>query len=84
MSYKVEIETLSGTETYEVEGKQSLLTELEEKGAKLDFNCRQGHCGLCVKKLVSGNVEQRDSLVSLSKDEILVCCSRPVSDIKIK
>ena len=84
MSYKIEIETLSGTYFFEVEGEQSLLTELEEKGAKLDFNCRQGHCGLCKKKLVSGNVEQQDSLVSLSKDEILPCCSRPVTDLKIK
>jgi ferredoxin len=82
--FKIDVDNINGkTESLYVYGDESILTELEANNILVNFNCRQGHCGSCILKLVKGDVTHQDCLVPLSPGEILACRSRPITDIKI-
>lgn len=82
--FKIDIININNkTESLYVFGEKSILTELEEHNILLDHSCRQGHCGLCILQLLSGNVTHQDCLVPLLQGEILACRAKPTSDIKI-
>ena len=64
---------------------ETILETIENAGIELEFHCREGFCGVCRTKLLSGNVEYSlDPLAFIEDDEILICCSKPVGDISIK
>jgi ferredoxin len=82
--FKIDIDNINGkTESLYVYGDKSILAELEEHNALINHSCRQGHCGSCILKLVKGDVTHKNSLVPLSRGEILACQSKPITDIKI-
>jgi ferredoxin len=63
---------------------KSLLESLEMDNVEIHSHCRQGFCGTCRTKLLSGQVEYLcDPLAYIDDDEILPCCCRPLSDIEI-
>ena len=82
--FKVKVQYRNDTDEVMVSGQQSLLTELEERNILADFNCRQGHCGLCMAKLVIGQVQHFEALYPLNNGEILLCSAKPTSDISIE
>lgn len=83
--FKIDIDNINGkTESLYVYGENSILAELEEHSVVIEHSCRQGHCGSCILKLVSGDVIHQRTLVPLSQGEILGCQARPISDIKIR
>ncbi len=62
----------------------TLLESLEHAGIQCHFNCRDGFCGACRTKLISGEVSYTlDPLAFIDDDEILPCCCKPVTDLKI-
>lgn len=64
---------------------ETVLDALERNGIEVQFNCREGFCGVCRTKLLTGNVEYLvDPLAFIDDDEILSCCTTPKSDIEIK
>jgi ferredoxin len=71
------------SESLYVFGDKSILTELEQHNIQLNHSCRQGHCGSCNLRLITGEVKHKGHLLSLSPGEILACLATPVSDIKI-
>lgn len=68
------------------DGEQSnLLTFLEQHKQSVNFQCREGFCGACRCKLLSGNVRYlQEPLAFVRKGEFLPCCSVPLSDITIE
>jgi 3-phenylpropionate/trans-cinnamate dioxygenase ferredoxin reductase subunit len=64
---------------------QTLLEAAEAAGLPLPFSCRQGLCGTCRSKLVSGRVDtqHRGGIRprQIAMGYILVCCSRPLGDV---
>ncbi len=81
---KIDVDNIYGkTESLYVYGEQSILTELEDHNLFINYSCRQGHCGTCILKLLSGEVRHQETLVPLSKGEILACSSVPITDITI-
>jgi len=66
---------------------QFVLNAGEEAGIALAFSCREGACGTCKSKLVSGQVhmEHKGGIRQREIDRgmILICCSRPLSDLVI-
>lgn len=56
----------------------SLLALAEARGLNPEFSCREGHCGTCRTKLLTGSVTypKRPS-ASTADDEILICCAVP-------
>jgi ferredoxin len=63
---------------------ESVLETLERADIDVHFNCREGFCGVCRTKLLSGSVEYKvEPLAFIDDDEILSCCTVPTSNIKI-
>lgn len=63
----------------------SLLDALETQEIPAPYSCRGGYCGSCKVRLLDGEVELvQDALIDLADDEILTCCSRPISHIEIE
>ena len=65
-----------------VPGVDSILAETDGT-IDIEYNCRQGHCGRCILKLLNGDVMHKEHATDLRKGEILACRSRPVSDIRV-
>ncbi len=67
----------SGT-VYEVPVGKTILEILRANGHDISFSCESGSCGCCKTKLVSGDVDHRDLVLSDHEkaDNIMVCVSR--------
>lgn len=66
-----------------VSASESVLEAMETAGIKAEFDCRVGNCGMCAVKVLSGNVEHRDNVLSAAdKAEGLMCAcvSRATSE----
>ena len=64
---------------------ETILESIENAGIDLEFHCREGFCGVCRTKLLSGQVNYTlDPLAFIEDDEILICCSKPIGDIELK
>uniref|UniRef100_A0AAU8L0N6 Ferredoxin n=1 Tax=Pantoea phage Survivor TaxID=3232176 RepID=A0AAU8L0N6_9CAUD len=63
----------------------SLLDVLEENNIQVEYQCREGYCGSCRCKLISGEVEWvKDPLAFMGKGEILPCCVKAKGDIEVE
>jgi Rieske 2Fe-2S family protein len=66
---------------------QTILSAAESAGLPLPFSCREGRCGTCRTRLVSGQVDMKHAggirQRQIDLGDILVCCSRPLSDLVI-
>jgi len=88
MSYKIEIQP-AGLQ-FQVERDQAILPAAIAAGIGLPYGCRDGACGSCKSKLVSGRVVHgAHQLKALSVQEeeagmILTCCATPQSDCVIE
>lgn len=71
--------------TIECEYGKTVLENLEIAKIDVASHCREGFCGVCRTKLLSGNVEYiLDPLAYIDDDEILSCCTKPLNNIEIK
>ena len=88
MSFRVDIQP-SG-QHFEVSGETSILDAALNEGLILKHSCREGTCGSCKGKVVSGEVNHGDSDEALlTADEredgyALFCCARAASDLVIE
>ncbi|MFQ3218814.1 MAG: ferredoxin [Paraglaciecola sp.] len=63
----------------------TLLESIEKHDIEVHYACREGFCGSCRTKLISGQVKYTiDPLAYMDDDEILPCCCVPLSDIEIE
>jgi ferredoxin-NADP reductase len=72
---------------YKVSPEETLLESSERNGVLLPSGCRQGLCGTCATRLLSGRV-QMGAQEALSEEKrsqgfILPCVSRPLSDVAL-
>ena len=68
----------SGT-VIEVWAQQSALAALRNAVPTVAYSCQQGYCGTCVQRVISGEVDHRDTLLTDEQRELgqmLVCVSR--------
>ncbi len=53
-------------------------------GIEIENDCRDGICGSCITRVLSGTVEHRDLVLTkreqAAMDQMLICCSRPTSE----
>ena len=68
-----------------VPSDKSLLVVLREAGIKVDSSCREGVCGTCETRVLSGTPCHRDSVLSEDEraegDYMMVCVSRAKGDL---
>ncbi|GAB2684652.1 class I ribonucleotide reductase maintenance protein YfaE [Aliiglaciecola sp. 3_MG-2023] len=63
----------------------TILESLEKQNIEVHYHCREGFCGACRSKLISGEVDYKtDPLAYIDDDEFLPCCCIALGDIKIK
>lgn len=66
------------------EQQGSLLQALETKKIKLFSECRNGFCGACKTRIISGKVRYlSEPLAKLNQDECLPCCCVPTEDLNL-
>ncbi|MHA3020533.1 PDR/VanB family oxidoreductase [Mycobacterium sp. BMJ-28] len=68
----------SGT-VMDVGADQSTLAALRNAVPAVAYSCQQGYCGTCVQRVLSGEVDHRDNLLTDEQRELgqmLVCVSR--------
>lgn len=70
--------------TFTLQPDETLLEGLERTGHDVEYQCRNGYCGSCRLKLISGQVSYNEPpLAYVGKDEILPCCCHPQTDLDI-
>jgi len=88
MSFKISVRP-SGRE-FDVLGDETILAAALRTGVGLPYGCKNGACGTCKSTAVAGRWHQGvHSAGALSAAEaaagkLLVCCSRPLSDVVIE
>ena len=69
---------------YPLDTQKTLLQNLEENSIAVEFQCRDGYCGACKCKLISGTVKYTtDPIAYLRDDEVLLCCAISEQDIHL-
>lgn len=74
-----EIELARSSRIVQVGAGQTALTALRDAVPNVSYSCRQGFCGTCVQRVLAGEVEHRDTLLTDRQREsgqMLVCVSR--------
>lgn len=76
--------TISNREVHWENNQSSILELAESAGLTPEFSCRMGTCSTCESTLSKGTI-QYDPEPFLEPDDgrILLCCSKPVSDLEI-
>ena len=88
MSHKVTIKN-SG-HAFDVRPSQTVLQAAIDAGINLPYGCRNGACGSCKAKLVSGKVMHNDyqtsamSEAELAAGNTLLCCAMALEDLTIE
>ncbi len=79
--------SLSGR-TIACDAQSSILRAARLAGLRLPFSCGRGICGTCKRKLLAGAVDMAQQggirQVEIDAGMILVCCSKPLSDLVIE
>ena len=64
---------------------ESILELAEDQGIQIPFECRQGFCGECKVKMISGEVSMEETQGLENGDEdgnvILPCVAIPIKDV---
>lgn len=87
MSHQVTLQ--SSGKTFAVAKDETVLSAAIEAGYNLPYGCRNGACGACKGKLVSGEVaygdHQETALTETEKQagHALFCCAKPLTDLVI-
>ncbi|MEU4081592.1 oxidoreductase [Streptomyces venezuelae] len=73
-----EVELRRSGRTVRVAADQSVLAAVREEVPGLMYSCRQGFCGTCRQRVLEGEVDHRDELLTEAErsDSILICVSR--------
>jgi ferredoxin-NADP reductase len=70
--------------TVEVDAHTSVLQALRARGIAVPSSCEEGVCGTCETKVVDGEVEHRDAILTEEEREastvMMICCSRARGD----
>ncbi|WP_017238917.1 PDR/VanB family oxidoreductase [Streptomyces sp. SS] len=73
-----EVELRRSGRTVAVAADQSVLEAVREELPGLTYSCRQGFCGTCQQRVLEGEIEHRDELLTDAErgDSMLICVSR--------
>ncbi|MFJ4904935.1 PDR/VanB family oxidoreductase [Streptomyces sp. NPDC093249] len=73
-----EVELRRSGRVLEVAADQSLLSAVHAELPGLLYSCRQGFCGTCRQRVLEGEVDHRDDLLTDAErtDQMLICVSR--------
>jgi CDP-4-dehydro-6-deoxyglucose reductase len=88
MSFKTTIQP--SNHSFPIDKDETVLEAALDHGLTLPYSCRNGACGVCKGKVVSGSVDHgKAQAFALSEEEkaagmALFCCAKPLSDLVIE
>jgi CDP-4-dehydro-6-deoxyglucose reductase len=88
MSFKTTIQP--SNHSFPIDKDETILEAALEHGLTLPYSCRDGACGACKGKVLSGAVDHgKAQAFALSEEEkaagmALFCCAKPLSDLVIE
>lgn len=66
--------------TFDVPADATILEVLELEGIAVPSSCQQGVCGTCETKVLGGEIDHRDMVLTAyeksSGQSMMICCSR--------
>ncbi|MFE7401573.1 PDR/VanB family oxidoreductase [Streptomyces sp. NPDC057557] len=73
-----EVELRRSGRTVRVAAGQSVLAAVREELPYVSYSCEQGFCGTCQQRVLEGEIDHRDELLTDSErdDSMLICVSR--------
>lgn len=73
-----EVELRRSGRTVAVPADTSVLAALREEVPNLSYSCEQGFCGTCQQRVLAGEIDHRDELLTDAEraDSMLICVSR--------
>lgn len=73
-----EVELRRSGRTVTVAADQSVLAAVREELPGLTYSCQQGFCGTCQQRVLEGEIDHRDELLTDAErdDSMLICVSR--------
>ncbi|CAI5970781.1 unnamed protein product [Closterium sp. NIES-64] len=86
-AHKVEVEHQGKTHILEIPEDETILSAAIDAGLDLPHDCKLGVCMTCPAKLISGEVDQSEGMLSddvMEQGYALMCASYPKSDCKIR
>ncbi|KAM7485519.1 hypothetical protein LguiA_001528 [Lonicera macranthoides] len=86
-SYKVLMEHEGKTTELSVDEDETILSKALDSGLNVPHDCKLGVCMTCPAKLLSGDVDQSDGMLSddvIEKGFALLCAAYPRSDCHIR
>ncbi|XP_062211985.1 ferredoxin C 1, chloroplastic-like [Phragmites australis] len=86
-AYKVTIEHGGESRVVEVEEDETILSRALDEGLDVPHDCKLGVCMTCPARLVSGEVDQSDGMLSddvVAQGYALLCAAYPRSDCTIR
>jgi ferredoxin-NADP reductase len=81
-----EVTVASTGATVEVGAQESLLTALRRSGVAAPYSCQQGFCGTCRTRVLDGEPEHRDALLTdpeRAAGQMLTCVSRAAGSSRL-
>ncbi|MBI5006443.1 MAG: CDP-6-deoxy-delta-3,4-glucoseen reductase [Nitrosomonadales bacterium] len=88
MSFKTTIHP--SNHSFPIDKDETILEAALDHGLTLPYSCRNGACGVCKGKVLSGSVDHgKAQAFALSEEEkaagmALFCCAKPLSDLVIE
>lgn len=76
---KFTVSIASTGEAVQVGAEETVLSALQRAGVRAPYSCQQGFCGTCRTRVLGGNVDHRDTLLTEPERRdglMLVCVSR--------
>lgn len=69
---------------FKVDADESILVAADFEGIPVEGDCLEGTCGACVTRVIKGDVEHRDSILSnferSSSKQMMICVSRSLGE----
>ncbi|CAM5381125.1 iron-sulfur protein [Streptomyces spiroverticillatus] len=77
-----EVELRRSGEVVRVAADQSVLAALKPVVPNVSYSCEQGFCGTCQQRVIEGEIDHRDELLTDSErdDSLLICVSRAAGE----
>jgi ferredoxin len=72
--------------SFEVPAGESILDVLCANFVDVDYNCGEGVCGTCLVRVLEGEVDHRDAVMSEAERNsglIAICCSRALTPLLV-
>jgi len=86
MAHQIQVDDIPKPFLFQEDEDTHILGFLERNGVEMNSHCREGLCGTCRAKLLRGQVNYPNGrpLGYVRDGEILPCCCKPTTDIKIE